>query len=148
MALRYQIPKTIEVSGLLIDDIAVTGDECFSNRELTLIVQSWGILAAENCLQCHDWYGKGGLSSGETFQRTLCGDIIQTGSNAEDLHYSRISGVDKDVIISWLPKGANAPFGNTYNIEGSQLSNARKILFKHLGGYDFDFLTYRANCRH
>jgi hypothetical protein len=88
----------LRTPGLRIDIVAVTGDVCFSNEDLSSVVPAWATLVAQ--FSNGDPYGRtGGL--GEAFLRTLCADTIHPDVHAGGPGYRHITDCDLVNIARW-----------------------------------------------
>jgi hypothetical protein len=82
----------IELAGLHIDNIVVTGEAAMSEGGILSVVDSWGSLVHSYFLNNGYDRTSGGL--GHAFRKTLCADTVSTGSDAKGLSNRRLDDDD------------------------------------------------------
>ncbi|KAE8448242.1 hypothetical protein EG329_009673 [Mollisiaceae sp. DMI_Dod_QoI] len=90
----------VELAGLNIDTIAVTSETAFSDDVLLSVIHSWAAMAVSHVvIEEHSRKGKG---LGDAFRRTICADIVPSGSDTKGFTTRRMDSDDHSQIAAWF----------------------------------------------
>jgi hypothetical protein len=120
----------IELPGLQMDRIVVTGETAFSEDALWSVVHSWAFLVHTHFLNKN--YDRSDKGLGDAFRRTLCTDAVMTDPDFKGLTTRRVENHDHGQIAAWFLQGIGSQ-GTLYSARPWKLS--WESLFEDLGDH-------------